>query len=204
MASDVGICNQAVAWLGGSLITALTDNTTEARLCDAIYADVRDAVLEAHDWTFAIVRRNLPMSATSPVNGYANAFPIPSDILRITDVNDGEDWRVEGDSIVTNEAAVKIRAVAQITDPNKFSALFKQALAARLAADLAISLTRSQKLQAQYYNIYEVKLAQAVANDGMQGKSRRITSTWLRSSRTGGANLAGPYVGSSSGVMPKG
>ena len=204
MASEVGICNQALIWVGGSLITSLSDNTTEARVCNAVYADVRDAVLEAHDWTFAIARRNLPVSATSPENGYANAFPIPSDILRVTDVNDGEDWRVEGDSIVTNEGSCKIRAVAQITDPNRFSSLFVQALAARLAADLAIPISQSRELQRQHYSIYENKLAEAVANDGMQGKSRRITSSWLRGSRTGGANLAGPYVGSSSSVTPKG
>jgi hypothetical protein len=204
MASDVGICNTALAWVGGSLIMSLGDDTNEARLCDAVYAGVRDAVLEAHDWTFAITRRNLPMSAASPDNGYANAFAIPSDILRITDVNDGQDWRVEGDSIVTNEGSCKIRAVARITDPNRFSSLFVQALAARLAADLAIPLAQSRLLQQDNFTIYENKLAQAVANDGMQGKSRKITSSWLRGSRTGGANLAGPYVGSSSSVIPKG
>ena len=204
MASEVGICNQALSWVGGSLITDFADNTNEARLCDANYTAIRDAVLEAHDWTFAVVRRDLPMSGTSPVNGYANAFTIPSDILRITDVNDGQDWRVEGDAIVTNEGAAKIRAIARITDPNRFSSLFVQALAARLAADLAIPLSQSRALQQQHYQIYEMKLAEAVANDGMQGKSRRITSTWLRGSRAGGANLAGPYVGSSSAIVPKG
>ena len=204
MASEVGICNQAMAWVGGALITSLGDGSTEARLCNAVYSDVRDAVLEAHDWTFAITRRNLPASATAPENGYATAFPIPSDILRITDVNDGADWRVEGDSIVTNEGSCKVRGIARITDPNRFSALFVQALAARLAADLAIPIAQSRALQQQHYQIYESKLAEAVASDGMQGKSRRITSSWLRGSRTGGTNLAGPYVGSSSSVSPKG
>jgi hypothetical protein len=204
MASEVGICNQAMSWLGGNLIISLGDDTNEARLCNANYADIRDAVIEANDWTFAITRRDLPMSSVSPVNGYANAFPIPSDILRVTDVNDGQDWRIEGDSIVTNEGSCKIRAVARITDPNRFSTLFRQTLAARIAADLAIPLTQSRALQEQYFKIYMGKLESAIANDGMQGKTRRITSSWLRGSRSGGANLAGPYVGSSSNVIPKG
>lgn len=204
MASDVGICNQALAWLGGNLITSLTDATTEARLCNAIYEDVRDAVLQEHDWTFAIGRYDLAASATAPTNGYAKAFPLPADVLRVTDVNSGEDWRIEGDSIVTNEGAARIRAVVRITDPNKFSPLFTQALAARLAADLAISLTQSRELQQQYFSIYAQKLDSAVASDGMQGKSRQITSSWLRGSRAGSTSSAGPYVGSSSSVTPKG
>lgn len=204
MASEVGICNQALAFIGGNLITSLADNTTEAKLCNALYEDVRDAVLESHDWTFAITRRNLPASPTAPENGYAKAFPIPSDILRVTDVNGGQDWRVEGGNIVTNEGSCKIRAVARITDPNSFSSMFVQTLSARLAADLAIPLTQSSKLQEQQYKIYDMKLREAVASDGMQGTSRRVTSSWLRGSRSGGSSSAGPYVGASSSTTPKG
>ncbi len=204
MASEVSICNQALSRVGGSLITSLSDSSTEARLCDANYAAIRDALIEAHDWTFAITRIDLPASTTSPANGYANAFTIPSTVLRILDVNDGEDWRVEGDAIVTNEGSCKIRAISQITDPNTFSPLFIQALVSRLAADLAIPIAQSAKLYELHYKVYLQKLSEAVANDGMQGKSRRITSTWLKSTRQGGSNLAGPYVGSSSSVIPKG
>ncbi len=194
MASEVSICNQAIAWLGGTLITSLDDNSTEAKLCKATYASVRDAVLEARDWTFAIGRHDLPVSATAPINGYANAFPIPSDVLRILGVLDNDDWQVEGQDIVTNEGAVSIKAVVRVTDPNRFSALFVQALAARLAADLAIPLTQSRELQKQHYQIYNDKLDEAVTNDGMQGKSRKITSNWLQSSRVGSSTLPGPTV----------
>ena len=195
MASEVGICNQALGWLGATPIISLDDNTTEARLCKANYALVRDAVLEAHNWTFAIGRFDLPQNATGPVNGYTNAFQIPTEVLRVLDVNCGEDWRVEGQDIVTNEAVAKIRAVVRVADPNRFSSLFTQALAARLAADLAIALTQSRELQQQHYQIYLEKLDEAAANDGSQGKSRQITSSWLRGSRAGGSGVAGPTVG---------
>ena len=195
MASEVSICNQAISWLGATPIASLDDDTTEARLCKANYAQVRDAVLEEHDWTFAIGRFDLPKNAVGPTNGYGNGFQIPSSVLRVLDVNCGEDWRVEGQDIVTNEAAVSIRAVVRVDDPNRFSSLFVQALAARLAADLAISITQSREMQKQHYQIYLDKLAAAVANDGMQGKSRQVTASWLRNSRAGGTALAGPTVG---------
>ena len=205
MASDVSICNTALSWIGGQLITSLDDESREAQLCKAVYEDVRDAVTAAHDWTFAIGRFDLPKNAAAPVNGYANGFQLPSEVLRVMDVNCGEDWRIEGQDIVTNEGSAKIRAVVRITDPTRFSALFVQALAARLAADLAIPLTQSKELQRQHYELYMTKLSEAVTNDGMQGKSRKITSSWLRSSRYRGATLAGPTVGGSSdGECPGG
>lgn len=194
MASEVSICNQALSWLGGTHITSLDDDSTEASLCKATYASVRDAVLEARNWTFAIGRYDLPKAATGPTNGYANAFPIPSDVLRVLEVLDNNDWRMEGDGIVTNEGAVSIRAVVRVTDPNRFSALFVQALAARLAADLAIALTQSRELQKQHYQIFEAKMDEAAVNDGMQGKSRQVTSNWLRSARSGSSTLPGPTV----------
>ncbi len=194
MASEVSICNQALSWLGGAHITSLDDESTEAVLCKATYASVRDAVLEARDWTFAVGRYDLPKAATGPTNGYANAFPIPSDVLRILEVLDNLDWQIEGQDVVTNEDAVSIKAVVRVTDPNRFSALFVQALAARLAADLAIALTQSRELQQQHYQLYLAKLDEAAANDGMQGKSRKITSSWLQRSRLGSSTLPGPTV----------
>jgi len=198
MASEVDICNLALSWLGGSLITSLDDNSTEAKLCKANYAIVRDAVVESRDWTFAVQRYDLAKNATPPVNGYANGFQIPSTVLRVVEVNCGEDYRVEGNDIVTDENSVKIRAIGQVTDTSFFSPLFVQALAQRLAADIAIGLTQSRELQQQHWQLYLAKLDEAAANDGMQGKSRKITSNWLQQSRSGGSALAGPTVGSPS------
>jgi len=205
MTSEVEICNLAISWVGGNLITSLGDDSKEAKVCTANYALLRDAMVESRDWTFAIQRLDLPLSGTSPVNGYANAFQIPSTTLRILDVNSGlEDWRVEGDSIVTNDGTLKMRAVMQVTDPNLFSSLFIQAFASLLASNIAIPITQSLKLQQQYYQLYLAKLEEAVTNDGMQGKSRIIQSSWLQDARRGGAAFAGPTVGGSSESTPKG
>lgn len=195
MASNVSICNQALSWLGAQLITSLDDNTAEAKLCKANYADIRDAITEAHDWTFAITRYNLPKNATAPVNGYSASFQIPPEVLRVLSVSDNDDWGIEGQDIVTNEASVKMKAIARVTDPNRFSPLFIQALANRLAADLSIPLTQSKSLQKQHYALYQSKMDEAVTNDGLQGKSRKVTSSWLRGARFAGpSNNSGPTV----------
>ena len=83
MASQVSICNQALGWLGANLITSLDDDNREAQLCKANYDDIRDAVLEEREWTFAVRRLTLPPTVLKPVYGYGNQFLLPPDVIRI-------------------------------------------------------------------------------------------------------------------------
>lgn len=199
MASEVSICNQALSWLGANLIISLDDETTEAKLCKANYVDIRNSVLEAYDWTFAVKWFELPKAAETPVGEYPNAYPLPPEVLRVVFVGQDYDhqekrWQVEAGNILTDAAACKTKCIIEITDPNKFSALFIQALSARLAADLAIPLTNSRSLMETHYQVYQRKLLEAYNKDSSQGRSRRINSRWLLQARAQGPRAAGPTV----------
>ena len=200
MPSDISIVNQALGFLGASPIISFDDDSKEAALAKANYAPVRDAVLEAYNWTFATKWLAIPALANPPLSEYANAYQIPPDVLRILFVgqdyrNPSRDWRVESGNIVTDDNAVKVQVVVTVTDPNKFSALFIQALAQRLAGDMAIALTSSRSLADFHYNVYQQKLKDAVTRDGQQGQSRKIRSVWLRNARVGtGPSSSGPVV----------
>ena len=74
MATAVSICNQALSLVGANSIISLDDNTTEARLCKAIYEPVRDALLEEHAWTFAIKWIDIPRLANPPLSEFKNAI----------------------------------------------------------------------------------------------------------------------------------
>lgn len=199
--SEVAICNIALGWLGGDLIISLDDDTVEAKLCKANYAPLRDAVLEEREWTFAVDRIEPAQLSTGPLYGFDVAFQIPSNVLRVLQVSRaGEDvegggvastntmqgreqrieWLREGETIVANRVdRVYARVLKRITDTTKFSPAFDQALAARLAMDLAIPLTNNQKLQDQMAGMYGEKMRLAAATDGMQGRSYRTRSDSL-------------------------
>ena len=201
MASEVDICNKALLSLGAAAIISLDDPQTEAKLCKQLYPDLRDAVLQAHDWTFATFRQNLPKGGTDPTFRYANCFPLPSGILYVSEVNKVErndptrDWQVENDCIVTDDISCAAKLINQVTDTSKFSPLFVQALQARLAADMAIPLTSNGKLEEAKWALYKSKLAQATSRDGQQGKSKRIRSRWLENARlSSGPRGLGPTV----------
>ncbi|RKZ84263.1 MAG: hypothetical protein DRQ39_08565 [Gammaproteobacteria bacterium] len=197
--SEVSICNQALLALGADAIISLDDDTTEAKLCKAHYDHVRDAVIEAHNWTFAVAWVQLAKLASPPLSEYANAFQLPVEAVRVIFVGEDYDhpnvaWQVQGNTVVTNETSCKCQLIQIVTNPEEFSPLFVQALAARLSADLAIAITNSRSLFETHMQVYALKIKEAASMDGMQGKARRIRSKWLNNSRSQGPHGAGPMV----------
>lgn len=207
--SEVAICNIALGWLGGDLIISLDDPTVEAKLCKVNYVPLRDAVLEEREWTFAIKRIEPATLAGAPLYGFDRAFQIPAEVIRVLQVTRaGEDvqggsvsntgirsssrggtgigretrieWLREGGTIVASDAErIFARVLVRIIDTNKFSPAFDQALAARLAMDLAIPLTNSEKMQTSMARMYGEKMSLAAASDGLQGRSYNTRSDAL-------------------------
>jgi hypothetical protein len=59
MASVVDICNGALNQLGASTILSLTEDSKNARLCNARYTQVRDSLFRSHPWNCLIKRVEL-------------------------------------------------------------------------------------------------------------------------------------------------
>jgi hypothetical protein len=184
---QVGICNLALGWLGVKPITAMDDATTEAELCDANWDAVRDATLEARQWTFAVERAQLAADASAPVSGWTARYQVPADCIRVLSADLGDDendiqWQREGQFVVCDEASpIFIRYLKRVEDTLLWSAGFTMAMAHRLAATLSTPLTENRSLQADLWRLYAVALKEAAALDGMQGKpEQRRTSTLVR------------------------
>jgi len=64
--SSVGISNIALSKIGAQRITSFSENTENARLLNAIYGTIRDEVLRAHPWNFAIKRTAPALAYTLP------------------------------------------------------------------------------------------------------------------------------------------
>lgn len=146
MASEVSICNRALQLLGQTRISTLTENSVAGQACNNCYAELRDAELMAHPWLFARVQAQLAASSTAPTHTYDNAFPLPTDCLRVEfpENEPALDWSVHGKEIYSNwSAPLDITYVSQVTDTNTMHPLFREALAARMAMDMCEELTQS-------------------------------------------------------------
>ena len=190
MPAEVSICNNALIKLGEDTITALTENSKAGRLCNALYADTRDTVLREHVWNFAMKRVQLAENTTAPVFGYANAFDLPSDCLRVISMQDTTYvFKIEANQLVTDESTAQIRYIARITDPTQFDALFTEALAARLAAEMAVPLVDSATAQQAMFDLFSIKLAEARTIDATEGTPDTVEAdTWL-DARLSGASI---------------
>lgn len=196
--SPVAICNQALSWLGANRIIDLDEDSVEAKLCKANYDPLRSAVLEEHEWSFAIRRQanSTPLADSDEIkDAYdgMNRFLLADvqGVVRVLQVSgnaqfrdsDETEWYIEQNYIMTDMNKIYVRYIFDMVETGKFSAMFTQAFAARLAVELALPITESTERATAMFQLYQQKLQLAQNADGIQGKTRRIRSTWMNKSR---------------------
>lgn len=185
MASKVQICNMALARLGASRITALTDNTAEAKLCNLLYTDIADLVMVEGSWASTIKRASLNLTSNTPSFGYTSEFQLPTDpfclkVLSVNDITPGdEDYRIEGDKLLANISTMKIRYIGRITDTQSYGPFLTQAVITRLTAELAYPITGQASVAERWFQQYELDVRKGLAQDGQQGSNEYVYSTDL-------------------------
>ena len=172
MASVVDICNGALNQLGASTILSLTEDSKNARLCNARYTQVRDSLFRSHFWNCLIKRVELARDTATPSWGFSYQFTLPADCLRvITILNYDYDYKIEGRKILANHATVKIQYVARIEDPNQYDELLRETISAALAADIAYAITSSNPTASNMYTLFQDKLREARFVDATEGQN---------------------------------
>ena len=167
MASKVEIANRALQRLGAKTIASLSEDSRNARAINTAYEPVKLAELRKHSWTCAIKRAALAASATEPLFTKTNAFPVPSDFVRLLpedpeDLTNYSDRNLEGRNIITNEdAPLNIRYIKDVTDPNEMDPLFREAFSAKLAVELCEEITQSNTKKADAQAAYVEAIAEA-------------------------------------------
>jgi hypothetical protein len=188
MVSEVSICNQALSWLGQNAILSLDDESVAAEWMNNNYPFIRDAVTEERMWTFATARYKSVTATATEWGHYVHDVPLGwLSVYRVfldqRGLNQFTDYRVESNGILASVDTLWLWGLERVVDTGKFSTMFTQALAARIAADAAIPLTQNRQLQIDMWALYGDKLAAAAARDGQQGTNDKITQTTLVNSR---------------------
>jgi len=185
--SIIRIVNIALTQVGEPLITSLAEETKAARLVDLRYHDIRDAVLRAHPWNCATKRVTLAETTETPAYGFTSCFQLPSDFIRLVEMDRRDrNFRLEGRKILADYSPVHIKYVFRITDVADMDDLLRQAIAARLAAELSLPLARSAERMSALWAIYKEKLSEARFIDSVEAPNDAFeTDEWI-GSRVGG------------------
>jgi len=169
MASVVNMCNSALNLLGASTISALTDDTKNARLCNQRYEPVRNRVFRSHAWNCLHKRVQLAQNSIAPVVEYDHAYALPSDCLRVLKIHNGTtdsiatalDYKLEGRNIVTDQDTIFLIYIALDTDPNNYDTYLRESISHQLAADLCYAITNNASLANNYMSRADERLREA-------------------------------------------
>jgi len=200
--STVEVVNVALSMIGEDPITSLQDDDQTARIANLRFPTVRDAVLRNHPWNVAKTRQQLARSIDDPPFGWKYRYALPNNWLRTIRINNyhehwytyGRHYEIEGRFMLTNLEKVQLVYVRRLEDVTKWDSLLTEVIAARLAAELAMSITQDRAISQQMYQLYNDKLKEARNADAMDEPPQHLDADlWLGSRLTGADVFVGEH-----------
>jgi hypothetical protein len=185
--SSLDLCNRALARLGARPITAFNDGSTEADICNLLYAPVRDAVLSAYGWSFATAQVNLTTPITPPIADYTVAFNLPADFLRALSLGAagrgrGIPFRILGKVLHTDVSPVTFTYIFRPNEAD-WPAYFDMLIIQRLSAELCIPLTENTARAENLLRMAELEFTRVRQIDAQQDTPQRIEDFSLINAR---------------------
>ena len=189
MATPVSICSNALLKLGSRAISSFTDGSDTATLCANLYDDVVKSLLRAHLWNFAVKRAQLPAEVATPLYEYSYQHQIPSDCLRLLEVDlDTDDYQLENNRVLCDTTPINILYVAYVTDTAQYDSLFVELLTQKMTAELAYAVTRSDSKANSEMQKFAAMLKQARSIDAQECPNRQMIDFPLLAVRSGGSS----------------
>lgn len=185
MTTDTDLANAALGHLGEMPISSIDDLTSKpARVCREFRVAALRETLRMGRWNSATKRATLARVATTPSDAYPYAYQLPADLVRLLEVNGesagaaDEFMEIEGARLVVATEAVVIRYVAEVPI-GQCDALLQNAVALRLAAKVAFSLTGKADMGVMMTQLFGKALAEARQSDAQEVGSGE-KSGWAR------------------------
>ena len=183
--TELDIVNRALDKLGEKNITSLTQDVKQARVMSTLVDTVRDRFLRKNPWNCAIERVQLAASVTAPAWGWATAYPLPADFIKLLNVESSTDatiglagsknvpqnveYKIEGGEILCDQTdALNIRYVKRLTDTTQYDPSMVEALATLYAFEACLSLTGDTGLRSELKQEYMAMLQEAKQEDGWE------------------------------------
>ncbi len=175
MSSTVDIVNRALSKLGEARLSSLDDSSRAAALAASLYASVRDCEISAHAWNFAKERQKIPCETERPAFGWSYQYLLPADCLRVLSAGpwpqpladdyicgERRSFVLEARSLLTNYGpSLNLLYLSRVSDCSLYPPSFVEALAARLAVEMAESLSGSNSKRELAWQEYERAVAEA-------------------------------------------
>lgn len=174
MSAIIDLYNRSLQKLGATRLASVNDGSRNQLSCTACYDVLRRAEIEKHPWNFAIQRFQLAASATPPLFGRANSFPLPPNFIKLLKPDpeynfNTLDWEIESGMIFTNfEAPLRVRCLLDVLNVGLWSPLFFETLACKMAFEMCEEITQSNTKKAALKTDYEDSVKEARRSNAFQ------------------------------------
>ena len=203
----VDVCNTALDLIGhAKRITSIAppDGSSEADVCSEHYTDCVNELLDAHQWNFATVKRDLVALDESDDPAWDYCYEVPEGLLRIISILPADstdnnytathavpvDYEIHADSddvvrIYTDLPDAWIRFTKYVTNPSLFSPTFLEALQWKLASRIAGPLIKGNEGAAERDRCMQqhmFAMGKATQNDARQQRrvDQKTIASWHR------------------------
>lgn len=174
-ATKVSVSNEALNLIGAQSILSFDEQTQNARRCAELYDSTRQALLRMHPWSCAKKRAQLAPVSIHPCFGYAHAFALPRDFIRLESAG-GTEFEIENRHILANSNLVNLIYVFDNDNEDTWDSLFREAMVYYLASKLAKATTGSNAEADSLWQKLQVTLKQARAINGQERPSQNFSN----------------------------
>ena len=213
MASKTAICNMALARIGiQQPIASIDESSAPARACKLFYDQSRESMLRYRPWPWAQRYETLALVSEAPNPDWGFAYRYPNDYLKIyqlvlesggsstgfaiyDSLNLGYTpsyaqnipWQMgsdtQGQLIFCDQADVIAYGTYNVDDTAQFSSEFADALAWKLASEIAPGLTKDMNVTERAANMAEAIASRAAASAYNEGIPREPSESSFTEAR---------------------
>lgn len=180
MASEIDIYNMALSHIGSTATVQDKERSPERVTCSRFYETTRDALLayKACPWSFAKTSQALADLGGPPTN-WTYRYALPNDCITALFIvlagngNPREDQQIPFEIgfsnasrvLLTNQPEAELCYVKRITEAERLSSPFVEALSLRLGAMIAMPIAKSASMRDELLQLAEQAAQVAMAHE---------------------------------------
>lgn len=187
MPSSIDISSNALLLIGDNPISSFDDPGAGAQVAAAIYPETKKRLLSQHPWSFATKQQRLNRLSQAPdrLTNYLYAFQLPTDLIRIWNIQGHSDYMLVGNLLYSNQKQLLCTYIFDVDEVN-LPPHFVKSLEYSLASDFAIAVTEDNTRAGLYEQKYKSLISEAMAIDSQGRPQVGIIDSPLLDVRHGG------------------
>jgi len=174
--TDIKICAAALQLVGAEEINSFLDETREARICASIYPTIKSDLLQSSTWGFCTRQEELNRLVATPLFGYAYAYSLPSDFLRLVGKSNPTAKHQIFENKVYTDLTPLYASLQYEVNEQFFPAYFEKLMFLEMASLLAVALLEDDGKAKDFAGLAKIQMIKARNIDSQNSTARAIPS----------------------------